>query len=187
MMSERKMLMPFKEYVYSVLVASSSEKFNTSLMTMLPQKSYEPVDIVHSINHARRKSSERHYDLVIINTPLPDDFGRKFAIDLCEHNNTVVVLLVRNEIYDEIYDKVLEYGVLTLRKPTSSTILNQALDWMCMIKHRLAHLEINRAKWALIEACHMTEESAHRYIEKQAMDRCVTRREIAERILQTYK
>ena len=39
-------------------------------------------------------------------TPLPDDFGRKFAIDLCEHNNTVVVLLVRNEIYDEIYDKV---------------------------------------------------------------------------------
>jgi response regulator NasT len=33
----------------------------------------------------------------------------------------------------------------------------------------------------------MTESDAHRYIEKQAMDRCVTRREIAENILQTYR
>ena len=32
----------------------------------------------------------------------------------------------------------------------------------------------------------MSEEEAHRYIEKQAMDRCTTRREIAESILRTY-
>lgn len=194
--------MPFKEYVYSVLIVSSSETFNTSFSALLPQKDYSPVDIVQSISHARRKISERAYDLVIINAPLPDDFGRKFAIDICDGRNTVAVLLVKSDIYDETYAKVLEYGVLTLRKPTSATIINQALDWMRAISKRLGKLErktltleekmseiriVNRAKWALIESCKMTEADAHRYIEKQAMDRCVTRREIAEGILQTYK
>ena len=46
---------------------------------------------------------------------------------------------------------------------------------------------VNRAKWLLIGQLKMTETEAHRYIEKQAMDRCVTRREIAESILSTYK
>ena len=46
---------------------------------------------------------------------------------------------------------------------------------------------VNRAKWILITHLDMTENVAHRYIEKQAMDRCVTRRSVAEDILRTYK
>ena len=45
---------------------------------------------------------------------------------------------------------------------------------------------VNRAKWLLIEKLTMTESDAHRYIEKQAMDQCVSRREIAKGIIQTY-
>ena len=32
----------------------------------------------------------------------------------------------------------------------------------------------------------MTEPDAHRYIEKQAMDRCISKREVAEEIMKTY-
>ena len=46
---------------------------------------------------------------------------------------------------------------------------------------------VNRAKWVLIEQLKMTENEAHKFIERQAMDRCVTRRTIAETILATYK
>ena len=42
---------------------------------------------------------------------------------------------------------------------------------------------INRAKWKLIGEKNLTEAEAHRYIEKLAMDRCVTRRAIAQEIL----
>ena len=42
---------------------------------------------------------------------------------------------------------------------------------------------VNRAKWLLIEQRGMDEPTAHRYIEKQAMDRCVTRRAVAEEIV----
>ena len=46
---------------------------------------------------------------------------------------------------------------------------------------------INRAKCTLIEYLKFTEPQAHRYIEKQAMNNRQTRREVAEKILKTYK
>ena len=45
---------------------------------------------------------------------------------------------------------------------------------------------VNRAKWILISELKMEEPDAHRYIEKQAMDRCISRREVAEEIISTY-
>ena len=45
---------------------------------------------------------------------------------------------------------------------------------------------VNRAKWLLIDQFKMTESDAHRYIEKQAMDACISRREVAENIIKTY-
>ena len=45
---------------------------------------------------------------------------------------------------------------------------------------------VNRAKWILIEQLKMTEAEAHRHIEKQAMDRCTGKRDIALGIIKTY-
>ena len=45
---------------------------------------------------------------------------------------------------------------------------------------------VNRAKWLLIENLKMTESDAHHYIEKQAMDRCSSKKEIALGIIKTY-
>ncbi|MBP3918026.1 MAG: ANTAR domain-containing protein [Clostridia bacterium] len=197
--------MPYKEHLYSVLIVSASDKFNGALGPLLPPATYTPVKIVGSIAEAQRQLLERFYDLVIINTPLPDDFGRKFAVELMGNrgeSSTVVLLCVKNELYAEIYEKVMDYGIFTLRKPLSLQMIVQALDWMCAMRQRLCGLEkktvsledkmaeiriVNRAKWALIEVCKMTEADAHRYIEKQAMDRCISKKEVAEGILQTYQ
>lgn len=194
--------MPAREHIYSVLIVSASEKFNSSLCGLLPESDYQPICIAGSVSEAQRNLQERSYDLVMINAPLPDDFGRKFAIDVSLNQSSVAMLFVRSDLYDETYAKVQSHGVFTLRKPTSSAMILQALDWMRSVRERLSKIEkktinleekmaeiriVNHAKWALIESCKMTEADAHRYIEKQAMNRCVTRREIAEGILQTYK
>ena len=47
--------------------------------------------------------------------------------------------------------------------------------------------KIDRAKCALIQYLNMSEEQAHKYIERQAMDRQVTREKIAESILKMYE
>lgn len=46
---------------------------------------------------------------------------------------------------------------------------------------------VNRAKWLLIECLGMTEPEAHHYIEKQSMDRRISKREVAETVIKTYQ
>ena len=193
--------MSLKERVYSVLVISAKENFNASLQSLLPESKYAPVQMVSSVSLAKRVLLERSFDFVFINTPLPDDFGTRFAIEISGNKGTVILLLVRNEVYEEVCDKVTEYGILTLSKPASKQMVAHTLNLMAGIRERLRKLEnkslsmeekmkeirlINRAKWVLIDELKMSEADAHRYIEKQAMDRCVSRREIAEEIISTY-
>ena len=193
--------MSLKERVYSVLIVSAAENVNTALGTLLPESRYEPIHAVSSISAAKRSFAEQAYDYVIINSPLPDDIGTRFAIDACNSKGTVVLLMVRGELHDEIYNKVAEHGVFTLPKPTSKPALATALNWMSSARERLRKSEkktlsieekmeeiriVNRAKWLLISEIKMDEQEAHRYIEKQAMDRCISKREVAETIIKTY-
>ena len=46
---------------------------------------------------------------------------------------------------------------------------------------------VNKAKWFLISNENMTEADAHRYIGKQAMDKCVSKRIIAEEIIDKWE
>ena len=137
-----------------------------------------------------------------LNTPLPDEFGTRLALDACESSSAGVLLLVKAEHCPDIEAQVSAHGVLTLAKPTSAQLFAQTLRLLCITRERLRGMEkkavtlqekmeeirlVNRAKWLLIEELKMTEQEAHRYIEKRAMDRCVTRRAVAEQILSTYQ
>ena len=192
--------MNLKERAYSVLIVSAAEKFNTSIKELFQDFYYSTINFETSIGAAKRALVEREYDIIAVNSPLPDEDGIRFAIDMSAEKNTVVLLLVREEFHPSVYAKVSPHGVYTLPKPISRQILRQAFDWMATTRERLRRFEkktlvledkmqeirlVNRAKWLLIERLHMPEDEAHRYIEKQAMDRCVSKRNIAEEIIQT--
>ena len=193
--------MSLKERVYSILIVSATDSFTSAFADLLPEARYSLVLTVTSINVAKRVLAEKTYDFVIINAPLPDDDETRFAIDTCTTKQSAVLLLVRNDIHDDIHDKVAEYGVFTLPKPISKVTITHALNWLESARERLRQFEkktisiedkmaeirlVNKAKWLLISELHMSETDAHRYVEKQAMDRCVSRRCIAEEIIKTY-
>ena len=193
--------MIFDGRIYSVLIVSSSDKITDALRSLMPSGSYEPVVVANSISAAKRNLLEASYDFVIINTPLPDDFGMRFAIDVCADKSTVCLMLVRSEHYEETHAKVSPHGVFTLSKPSPASTIQIALSWMATTRERLRNVAkkslsleekmeeirlVNRAKWILINQLKMTEPEAHRYIEKQAMDCCVTKYEIAQSIIRTY-
>ena len=193
--------MVFNEQTYSVLVVSAAQKFQEALTQMLPGSEYYPVCTVTNIAAARRELLSRSFDFIIVNAPLPDEFGTRFAIDTSQNPGSVVLLLVRAEVYEETNAKVIPQGIFTLSKPVAAQTLQQGLKWMASARERLRRMEkkatsieekmeeirlVNRAKWLLIEQLKMTEADAHHYIEKQAMDRCISRREIALGIIKTY-
>ncbi len=193
--------MSLKERVYSILIVSATDSFTSAFADLLSESRYSPINTVTSVSVAKRVLAEKTYDFVIINAPLPDDAGTRFAIDTCTTKQTAVLLLVKNDIHAGIHDKVAEYGVFTLPKPISKVTMTHALNWLESARERLRQFEkktisiedkmaeirlVNKAKWLLISELHMSEPDAHRYVEKQAMDRCVSRKCIAEEIIKTY-
>ncbi len=193
--------MDLKEQIYSVLVVSASENFNNALSALLPAFRYAPVRYVSGISAAKRILSERDFDFLILNSPLPDGPGTDLAIDFSSSSGGIALLIVRSDMLEGIRSKVTPHGVFTLSKPLSIEMFSAALDWMVSARERLRNSErkslsfeekmreirlVNRAKWLLITELKMEEPQAHRYIEKQAMDRCVTRIEVAEEIINTY-
>ena len=51
--------MSLQERVYSVLIVSSSEKFQSSLLPLLPEASYSPVITAASVAQAERDRNTR--------------------------------------------------------------------------------------------------------------------------------
>lgn len=193
--------MNFRERVYSILIVSASDSFTSAFADLLPEARYYPVHTAANVSAAKRMLAEKTFDFVIINAPLPGDSGTRFAIDTCTGKQSAVLLIVKRELHASIHDKVSEYGVFTLPKPTSKPTMLHALSWMESARERLRLFEkkslsieekmaeirlVNKAKWILISELSMSEPEAHRYIEKQAMDRCVAKRTIAEEIMKTY-
>lgn len=187
-----------EEQVYSMLVVSCAEKFNRALEEFLPTVFLSHTQFAGSISEGRRILAERGFDFVLVNSPLPDGPGVGFAMDLSEARERVVVLMVRTELYGEIYARTAVHGVFTLQKPASRSGMDQALRWMVSAREKLRQAErktlsleekmaeirlVNRAKWVLIEACGMDEPQAHRYIEKLAMDRGIPKGQAARRVL----
>lgn len=190
------------EHSYKTLLVSSSEKFNGSVLPLLSDAGCRAPLLAASGSAARRALLEDAYDIVLINAPLPDEFGTKLALDASSDNGIGILLFVKAEHFAETNARVAPFGILTISKPAPQTMVLQSLTILCATRERLRRMErktatieekmeeirlVNRAKWLLIENRKMTEPEAHRYIEKAAMDSCRTKREIAESILNIYK
>ena len=79
--------------------------------------------------------------------------------------------------------------MLVLPKPASSQTVSQSLQLLCGTRERLRRMEQKTAsiEEKMGEIRIINRAKLHRFIEKQAMDRCVTRITIAQSILSTYK
>jgi response regulator NasT len=186
----------------SVLIVSSSEKTGALFEELLTHNSYKEIITAKNGSEAKRILIERDFDLCIINAPLIDEFGTEFAINIANKTMLQVMMLVKNELADEISAKVENYGIFVISKPINRQVFWSALKLITASHNRMIGLQsenvllqkriediryIDRAKCVLIEYLKMTETEAHRFIEKQAMDMRISKREVATAILKTYE
>lgn len=189
-------------HTVSVLLVTASEKTRRAIANELSAKSFQHPVYAQSAGEARRFMEYSTAELVIIDAPLEDDFGAQLALDIAENEFTQVLVLAKNEFYEQIAVKFAEEGILTIQKPMDRKSFNWTLDIILAntvklrrakeridtLNDKLSELRlVDRAKLMLMERCSMTEAEAHRYIEKTAMDTCQRRREIAERIIEKLK
>ena len=184
------------------LIISGSEQALSLLSDLM--KSYNGSQIVSasSGNEARRLINRTDFDMVIISTPLPDEFGNELAATIAEKTSAGVMLICKSDIAEEISEKVEVYGVCVLAKPLNKTLFFHSVKLLQATRARMLSVMkeysklqtkieesrlINRAKCILIQYLKLTEPQAHRYIEKQAMDQRISKLEVAKNIIKTYE
>lgn len=183
-----------------VLIVTNTKKSADVLVALFKARiKIECADIASSGVEARRKLIENNYTIVFINAPLPDEFGYDLASMAASETTAGVMLAVKNEHADAAHEKVENDGVMVLSKPIvqaefySALRIVQAASRRLMglykenkkLQNRLEDIKIiDRAKCVLIEFRGMSEPEAHSFIEKQAMNTGLTKRKVAQEILQ---
>ena len=182
---------------HSILIVSASEQFDAIVKRSL--KGFTTINFVKSGSLARRSVMEKEYDIIVVNSPLPDETGIDLALDTAENSRASILLVVPKEIYEDVLERVTDLGVLVLPKPFPKGRVDKAVRFLAAIQKKSLKLEkkvlsieekmeelrlVSRAKILLVEKKHMSEDEAHRYIGKAAMDNGVSRKRIAEKILE---
>ena len=180
------------------LIVSAGNNANEYLARHMADLGYTRPVIVASGGEARRQMDSKDFEVIIINTPLPDEFGHELGTDAVEKTDAGVILLTKTGTAEQIADKLQDFGVLVLGKPFTGAQFRQAVQIAASNYKRLAVLRaenaklldkiaqlrlVDRAKCFLIEHRGMTETEAHRLIEKAAMDTRRSRGEVAQEIL----
>ena len=184
------------------LLVGSSEKSQALLQSLLSGTGFSQCVLAQNGAEARRMLNQGEYALTIINTPLTDETGIDLAVKTAQSTLSGVILLVKAEMADVVSQKVEESGVLVVAKPVARLLFDQALRLSMTARNRMLMLQnqneklqkkieemrmVDRAKCALIQYLRMTEQQAHRHIEKQAMDTRQTKMQVARDIVNTYE
>ena len=183
------------------LIVSAGASSNEYISARLTELGYTRPLIVPSGAEARRRMLESDFELIVVNSHLPDEFGHELCATAVEKTDAGVVLLVKAAAAEQLLTPMSEQGVLLVSKPFSNTLFLQAIHMASASNHRLQFLRqennrmqeklaqvrlVSRAKCCLIQHEQMTETEAHRYIEKTAMDTRRDRTEVAQNILDSY-
>jgi len=187
----------------TALVVSATTKGSEGLTSLIHQMEGSIVVTTRaSASEARRQVLDCEYDLVFINTPLPDEDGLELCRMIIEETLSPVILLVRAEFFADIQAQMESIGVLVVQKPIIREVFFQTIALAKSLRNRLVGMHneneklqqkieeikvVDQAKWTLIKTLGMDEAQAHRYIEKQAMDLRRSRYEISVNILKTYR
>ena len=168
---------------------------------VLIQNDYKEIIIVENGEEAKRRIVEYDYDICLINSPVRGTNAEQLSIDIAEKNLCQVILFVKAEYQEEVTELVENYGVITVGKPINKQLFWNALKLARVAQRRIdmareenkklmAKLDglklVSRAKCLLIAYEGMSEEEAHKYIEKKAMDDRMTRTDVAKEVIKKY-
>ena len=182
------------EDTHSVLLVTKDTKLSQSISVMLMPPLFE-TDVLSDFNEARRRISERVYNIILVD--YSEGEGADFAIDAAESLSTIL-LLTPTPLFEEVSYRVEGYGIISVPNPFDQFTFYAMMKAAIAVQYKVQVLSsqttklkvkmeeikhVNRAKMLLMQNLSMTEQEAHRYIEKEAMDRSMKRIAIADEII----
>ena len=104
------------------LIVSAGASSNEYISARLAELGYPRPLIVPSGAEARRRILESDFELIVVNAPLPDEFGHELCADAVEKTDAGVLLLAKAAAAEQLLGTMSDAGVLLLSKPFSNTL-----------------------------------------------------------------
>lgn len=186
----------------NALLISHSEQSAVSLSQLLGSEGYTEISVCQTSQEAKKLANGEAFDLICVNAPLEKENGIELSKYFAGTTRSSVVIIVPQRNADYVNDALTEHGVLVIAKPVNKHLFHHFLQFTeCFkmrmfrvieenekLKHMVADMKIiNRAKFLLITCLNMSEDQAHRYLEKQAMDLRTSKLEVAKQVIRTYE
>ena len=119
----------------------SGERGRAALEGLMRECGFSAVRAAGSGGEARRLFSEGGFELVLVNTPLPDEFGSALALETARESDAGVALLVNAPQADAVSAEVEDFGVFVVEKPFSRPMLFQSLRLVLASRRRMLGLQ----------------------------------------------
>lgn len=187
-----------KQVMKRILICSDAAAAAEKIAGILCENGYEAV--VENREEAEKENGEACAAAVFVLSALQG--WRQIVSRFSLETPAGILVLIKEARRQEAECELSGLGIPVLSLQTPSNVFLTAVDFAAKSGERLSAIRsenrklkdtisdlklVDRAKCALIQYLNMTEADAHRFIEKQAMDKRLPRREIALRILNTYE
>ena len=185
-----------------VLIVSRSQQGIASLSELLKSENYTQIQVSENTESAKMLGENDEFDLICINAPLSDETGIELSEHFARTTKACVVIIVSQKNADNVNHILMPQGVLVISKPINTQLFRQNIQFAECFRQRIIRFYdennnlkdlvedikiISRAKCLLISCLNMSEQQAHRYIEKQAMDLRVSKYQVAKQVIKTYE
>lgn len=185
---------------HRVLVAEDDSLIRMDLIEMLREEGYDVVGEAPNGQVAVELTESLHPDLVIMDVKMPVRDGIDAASEIAEKKLAPVVMLTAFS-QREFIEKARDAGAMAyLVKPFTKADLVPAIEVAVSRYHEMSALEkevatmtdrletrklVERAKGLLMEKHSLTEPEAFKWIQRAAMDRRTTMKEVAVVVVET--
>lgn len=109
----------------SILVLSKSEIPMQILRSMLPHDQYPIILFCSSIVAARQLLLKRSIDLLIIDMPLTEESGLRFAQEIAARSTPGLLLLMNSSFYHQLAARMEEAGIPVLKAPFQTGFISE--------------------------------------------------------------
>lgn len=170
---------------------------NENFLALLKNTANYQYVLSKTYNDALNKLRNTHFEIVVILYSQTTSGLLNFAKSL----NTQVLLVCNKEIYDQVLYQCKDSGIILLSYPIKKQVLYETFQMMKSLKTKILMYEkkinkleqkylelkmVDHCKLVLISNYHWSEEKAHHYIEKIAMEQHKTKFLVSKELLEEF-
>lgn len=184
-----------------LLIASGSEEARSAVANTAAAAGFVSISVTGGAG-LREKCGRGEADIAVIILPLENEFGLETALHISRMEKCGLLILAPGKVYEEVCAKGEGISAPILPRSAPGAIVANILKFLDRQRQKMQALYdenaalresvnemklVSRAKCVLIEYLRISEQDAHRQLQKRAMDKRITLTDAAADVLKIYE